>query len=117
MSYVVAWFVLASAGGVLAWLMWRSLRRYGLFAGLTASLVLVWALTPLALNESEYAPAFIALLFRIFLERGADASPPATVLFFPTLAVLVVFVGLYIRKQVGGGSSRVVRSKSIKSKG
>ena len=112
MSYVVAWFVLASAGGVLAWLMWRSLRRFGLFAGLTASLIVVWALTPLALNGGEYAPAFIALLFRLFLERGADASVPATVLF-----VLVVFVGLYIRKQIGGGSSRLVRSKSIKWKG
>ena len=117
MSYVVAWLVLASAGGVLAWLMWRSLRRFGLFAGLTASLIVVWALTPLALNGGEYAPAFIALLFRLFLERGADASTPATVLFFPTLAVLVVFVSLYIRKQIGGGLSRLVRSKSIKWKG
>ena len=117
MSYGIAWFILASTGGVLAWLTWRSLRRFGLFAGLTASLIVVWALTPLALNGGEYAPAVVALLFRLFLERGADASTPATVLFFPTLAVLVVFVGLYIRKQIGAGSNRVVQSKSIKWKG
>ncbi len=117
MSYVIGWLVLALAGVGFAWLMWRSLRRFGLFAGLAASLIVVWALMPIELSGGEYAPALIALLFRLFLERGADASTPATVLFFPTLIVLVVFVGLFIRRQVGRFSGHTGRPKSIKGKG
>ncbi|MEE3279213.1 MAG: hypothetical protein VX211_05470 [Pseudomonadota bacterium] len=117
MSYVIGWLVLALASVGFAWLMWRSLRRFGLFASLAASLIVVWALTPIELKGGEYAPALIALLFRLFLERGADASTPATVLFFPTLVVFVVFVGVYIRRQVSRYSSHKGWSKSIKRNG
>ena len=101
---------------VLAWLVWRSLRRFGLLAGLVASLIVVWSLTPIELNGGEYAPAFIALLFRLLLEQEADATTPVTVLFFPTLIAFVVFFGLYVRRQMRSGSSRARPSKSNKEK-
>ena len=103
MSYVVARSVLALAAGLIAFLIWRSLRRFTLLAGLVASLIVVWALTPIELQSGEYAPALMALLFRLFLERGADAATPVTLLFFSTLIVLVAFVGLYVRRRLGKG--------------
>ena len=114
MSYVVAWSVLALAAGLIAFLIWRSLRRFTLLAGLVASLIVVWALTPIELQSGEYAPALMALLFRLFLERGADAATPATLLFFSTLIVLVTFVGLYVRRRLGQGFGGLGRSKSTK---
>ena len=117
MSYVVAWSVLALAAGLIAFLIWRSLRRFTLLAGLAASLIVVWAVTPMELQGGEYAPALMALLFRLFLERGADAATPATLLFFSTLVVLVAFGGLYVRRQVGKGFARLGRSKSTKKEG
>jgi len=114
MSYVVAWSVLALAAGLIAFLIWRSLRRFTLLAGLVASLIVVWALTPIELQSGEYAPALMALLFRLFLERGADAATPVTLLFFSTLIVLVAFVGLYVRRRLGKGFGGLDRSKSTK---
>ena len=114
MSYVVAWFVLALAAGLIAFLIWRSLRRFTLLAGLVASLIVVWALTPLELQSGGYAPARMALLFRLLLERGADAATPATLLFFSTLIVLVAFVGLYVRRRLDKGFGGLGRSKSTK---
>ena len=114
MSYVVAWSVLALAAGLIAFLIWRSLRRFALLAGLVASLIVVWALTPIELQSGEYAPALMALLFRLFLERGADAATPVTLLFFSTLIVLVAFVGLYVRRRLGQGFGGLGRSKSTK---
>ena len=114
MSYVVAWSVLALAAGLIAFLIWRSLRRFTLLAGLVASLIVVWALTPIELQSGEYAPALMALLFRLFLERGADAATPVTLLFFSTLIVLVAFVGLYVRRRLGKEFGALGRSKSTK---
>ena len=114
MSYVVAWSVLALAAGLIAFLIWRSLRRFTLMAGFAASLIVVWAVTPIELQGGEYAPALMALLFRLFLERGADAATPATLLFFSTLIVLVTFVGLYVRRRLGQGFGGLGRSKPTK---
>lgn len=91
--YVVAWLVVALAALLLAGLLFRGLRPWGLWRYLVVGLTLAWSLIPYRFDEENVAPAFMVATFRLFFEDGASPRPPLVMLLLVSAGIALA-VGL-----------------------